>query len=166
MRTGSKANCRTIPSIRIFSRIRIVSTDYRVGPHRQTLELFTGVPAKANERRRVLRNGTETTMIKIGLTGLAAYLDADEAGKRKVLQKYKYPNHRQRDYYVGATNAAIRLHRGVPPDEVLKSAADLESRAQVAATTQTRTELQHNARAIRELVAMHREGVSGREFPS
>lgn len=100
------------------------------------------------------------SMIKIGLNGLATYLDADEAGKRKVLQGYKYPNRFQRDYYVSATNAVIRLHRGVPPGDVLRSAAELDSRAIAAPSDPTRRALQHNARAIREWVAMMHGGVA------
>ena len=49
-------------------------------------------------------------MIEIGLTGLAQYIDADDAGKRRVLQEHKFPSGDRMAYY-GRAIAAIRKLR-------------------------------------------------------
>jgi hypothetical protein len=88
-------------------------------------------------------------MIEIGLTGLAQYIDADDAAKRRVLQEHKFPSGDRIAYYGRAIVAIRRLHAGVMTTaDLVALARQLEARGRAARTTQGRRRYEHNAKAI------------------
>lgn len=94
-------------------------------------------------------------MIKLTSTALADFIAADEAEKRRVLQKYKYPRGILIGFYTAAITAVRRLHaRVITPGEALVQASDLDHRARLAQKPQTKQRAENNARAIREYLAM------------
>lgn len=92
-------------------------------------------------------------MIKLGMAGLAKFMTAGEAARRKILRDYKYPDPEgsaQATYYREARDLIANYHRGSRPASwLLEKATTITSLAQ-ASSGQTKTRLHNNARALRD----------------
>ncbi|MEW6412316.1 MAG: hypothetical protein AB1483_07560 [Candidatus Zixiibacteriota bacterium] len=90
-------------------------------------------------------------MISIGVKGLALYMTAGEARKRRILHDYKYPHpagHAQATYYTEARSAIKRYHESDEDVTVLMASyAALKMKAKISRGRRS-TKLEHNAAAV------------------
>lgn len=92
-------------------------------------------------------------MKKLSIKGLADYMTAPEARRRKIIHDHKYPSDDEakakRTYYREARDRIAAYHRsGREPHWLLDQAGQIDSVA-AGSMGQTKTRLRHNARAVR-----------------